>query len=262
MKFCSLASGSSGNCQFIEHNDTRIIVDAGLSGKKIKDLLDSIDVDIDTIDGIFVTHEHIDHIKGVGVISRRHNLDVFTNRNTYFNMINTTKEIKEDKIHFFENEKPFDFKDIHIEPMNSFHDCSKGSVFTFSGDNKKISVVTDTGYIDDNILTHMEDSDLFYIEANHDKEMLIEGFYPWSLKERIMSSRGHLSNNDCANILKLLLKRQKEVVMLAHLSKDNNTPTLATRTIRNELACKNINEGTDYILEVAKREGASEIYKL
>lgn len=262
MKFCSLSSGSSGNCEYIEHNDTRILIDAGLSGKKIKSLLEDINVDIDTIDALFVTHEHIDHVKGVGVLARRHNFKVFANRNTFFNMLGTTKDINEENVHFFENEQGFDFKDIHIEPINSFHDCSKGSVFTFSADDKKISLVTDTGYIDYKILEKMENSDLYFIESNHDKDMLLQGNYPWSLKQRILSSKGHLSNDDAANIMSLLLKRKKEIIMLAHLSKDNNLPSLATRTIRDGLLNKNINEGTDYILEVAPREKTSTIYTL
>lgn len=262
MKFCSLSSGSSGNCEYIEHKDTRILIDAGLSGKKIESLLESIDVNIKSIDAIFVTHEHIDHVKGVGVLARRHNLKVLANQNTFYNMLNTTKDIESENVFFFENEKGFDFKDIHIEPINSFHDCSKGSCFTFSADNKKISLVTDTGFVDTNIMEKINESDLYFLEANHDKDMLMQGSYPWSLKQRILSNRGHLSNEAASNILSQLLKRKKEIVMLAHLSQDNNLPYLATRTVRDMLLNKNIQEGTDYILEVARRECASEIYTL
>lgn len=261
MKFCSLASGSSGNCEYIEYKNTRILVDAGLSGKKVESLLDSIDVDIKSIDAIFVTHEHLDHIKGVGVLARRHNLKVFSNENTFHNMLSTTKEINSENVFFFENERPFQFKDIYIEPMNTFHDCSKGSCFTFTG-NKKISLVTDTGFVDQSIMEKIKDSSLYYLEANHDKDMLLQGSYPWHLKQRILSNRGHLSNENASNLLKELITKNKEIVMLSHLSKDNNIPKLATRTVRDALLNKNIKEGTDYILEVAPREEASEIYTL
>lgn len=261
MKFCSLASGSSGNCEYIEYKDTKILVDAGLSGKKVESLLDSIDVDIKSIDAIFVTHEHLDHIKGVGVLARRHNLKVFTNRNTFHKMLPTTKEINSENIFFFENERSFQFKDINVQPINSFHDCSKGSCFTFTG-NEKISIVTDTGFVDQNIMEKIQDSSLYFIEANHDEDMLLQGNYPWHLKQRILSNRGHLSNNSTSNLLQQLLTKNKEIVMLSHLSKDNNLPSLATRTVRDGLLNKNIKEGTDYILEVAPREVASEIYTL
>lgn len=261
MKFCSLASGSSGNCEYIEYKDTKILIDAGLSGKKVENLLDSINVDIKSIDAIFVTHEHIDHVKGVGVLARRHKLKVFTNEDTFNSMIPTTKEIDPNNVFFFENEKPFQYKDLYIEPINSFHDCSKGSCFTITG-NKKISLVTDTGFVDQNIMEKISDSDLYFIEANHDKEMLLSGSYPWSLKQRILSNHGHLSNENTSNMLQKLLKRNKEIVMLSHLSEDNNLPSVASRTVRNSLLNKNINEGTDYILEVAKRECASTIYEL
>lgn len=261
MKFCSLASGSSGNCEYIEYKDTKILIDAGLSGKKVENLLDSINVDIKSIDAIFVTHEHIDHIKGVGVLARRHDLKVFTNRETFNSMIPTTKEIDTKNVFFFENEKPFYFKDLYIEPVSSFHDCSKGSCFTITG-NKKISLVTDTGFVDQNIMEKIDNSNLYFIEANHDKDLLLSGNYPWHLKQRILSNHGHLSNESASNMLQKLLKRDKEIVILSHLSADNNLPSIATRTVRNNLLNKNIKEGTDYILEVAKRECASNIYNL
>lgn len=263
MKFCSLSSGSSGNCEYIEHNDTKILVDAGLSGKKVESLLDSIDVDIKTIDAIFVTHEHLDHIKGVGVLARRHNLKVFANQQTFNRMLPKTKEINSENVFFFENDKSFKFKDIYVEPLSTFHDCVKGTGFTFTDDNnKKVSLLTDTGFVDLNIMEKISNSDLYFLETNHDEDMLLQGSYPWSLKQRILSNRGHLSNVSASNLLNQLVTRKKEIVMLAHLSQDNNLPSLAARTVRESLLNKNINEGTDYILEVAQREIASEIYTL
>lgn len=261
MKFCSLSSSSSGNCQYVEYNNTKILIDAGKSGKQIEKLLDSIDVDIKDIDAIFLTHEHIDHVKGAGVLSRRHNLKVFTTQESYQAMQKITKDIKSENLYFFENDRSFTFKDLYIEPINSFHDCVDGSCYNIIGD-KKISLVTDTGIVDQNILEKMKDSNLYYIEANHDKDMLINGLYPWSTKQRIMSNFGHLSNDNAAEILKRLLNKKNEIVMLAHLSKDNNDPKLAARTIRDSLDENNIKEGIDYIMEVSPKDATSKMYEL
>ncbi|WP_036730478.1 MBL fold metallo-hydrolase [Peptoniphilus mikwangii] len=261
MIFCSLSSGSNGNCEYIEYKNTKILIDAGLSGKKIEELLSSINVSVDEIDAIFVTHEHLDHVKGVGVLSRRHNLKVFANNNTLNAMLPITKEIKAENTYVFENERPFYFKDLYINPIGTFHDCSCGSCFSIIGD-KKISLVTDTGYINEDILEQIKDSDLYYLEANHDFEMLMNGSYSWSLKQRIASNKGHLSNKNAAEALDKLLNKKKEIVMLSHLSNDNNLPMLAARTVRDELSQKNILEGTDYILEVSPRENISTIHKL
>lgn len=261
MKFCSLSSSSSGNCQYLEYNNTKILIDAGKSGKQIEKLLDSIDVDIKDIDAIFLTHEHLDHVKGAGVLSRRHNLKVFTTQESYQAMQKITKDIKSENLYFFENDRSFTFKDLYIEPIKSFHDCVDGSCYNIIGD-KKISLVTDTGIVDQNILEKMKDSNLYYIEANHDKDMLINGIYPWSTKQRIMSNFGHLSNDNAAEILKRLLNKKNEIVMLAHLSKDNNDPKLAARTIRDSLDENNIKEGIDYIMEVSPKDATSKMYEL
>ncbi|CDZ75586.1 Metallo-beta-lactamase superfamily hydrolase [Peptoniphilus sp. ING2-D1G] len=261
MKFCSLSSGSSGNSQYIEYKDTKVLVDAGHSGKKIEDLLKSAGLDIKDIDAIFLTHEHIDHVKGVGVLSRRYDIKVFTTLETYKAMTCITKEIDSKNLYLFENNKPFYFKDLYIDPMDSFHDCIKGTCYSIIG-NKKISIVTDTGWVNSEMMDKMTGSSLYYIEANHDTDMLLQGTYPWVIKQRILSNRGHLSNENAAEVLTKLLDRNNELVMLSHLSKDNNDPKLAIRTIRDSLQRNNIKEGIDYIMEVSPREIVSNIYEL
>lgn len=261
MKFCSLASGSSGNCQYIEYKNTRILIDAGLSGKKIEEQLNNIEVDPSTIDAIFVTHEHIDHIKGVGILSRRYHIKVFSNQETLQAMLPTVKKLNSEKIFLFENEKPFLFQDLHISPISTFHDCRKGCGFVIRG-NQKISLLTDTGWINTEAMEAIADSALYYLESNHDYEMLMNGPYSWALKQRILSTHGHLSNENAGEVLAKVLKRQKEIVLLGHLSGDNNLPRLAARTVRDALANKNIMEGTDYIMEVAPRHSISSVYEL
>ncbi|WP_138160470.1 MBL fold metallo-hydrolase [Peptoniphilus catoniae] len=261
MKFCSLSSGSSGNCQYLEYKNTKILIDAGLSGKKIENLLKDINVDIDSIDAIFLTHEHIDHVKGAGVLSRRHNMKIFTTEETFKAMLPITKEISGENIYFFQNNKAFNFKDLYIDPMDSFHDCVKGTCYSIIG-NKKISIVTDTGMVSPEMMERIKGSSLYYLESNHDSDMLIQGSYPWSTKQRIMSTRGHLSNDNAAKILERLLSKSEEIVMLSHLSRDNNDPKLAVRTVRDSLTNKNIREGIDYIMEVSPRDSVSTIYDL
>lgn len=257
MKFCSLTSGSCGNCVFIETGKTRILIDAGLSGKAIERNLKGIGVDPTTIDGIFVTHEHMDHIKGVGVLARRFGLDVFANENTWLAMDKTVKKINSQNCHTFEREENFRYKDLEIQTMPIFHDCVDGSGFVFKNRGKKISILTDTGYVNTKMLESMKDSDLYYIESNHDIEMLRNGPYPWPLKQRISSTQGHLSNDHAAEVLSKLVRKKGEHIVLAHLSEENNMPILASRTIRDFLAKHNVHEGVDYLLKVAKPEVSS-----
>lgn len=256
MLFCSLSSGSSGNCQYIEYKNTQILIDAGHSGKKITELLKSIDKKVEDVDAIFVTHEHIDHAKGVGVLSRKHNIKVFSTIETMRSMQPVTKEIAAENAYTFVNGQPFQFKDLYIQPMQSFHDCTNGTCFIVNG-NKKISVVTDTGYVNPELLSSMENSDIYYLESNHDYDMLMNGTYPWSLKSRISSTRGHLSNDNAAEILNRLIKKKNEIVMLSHLSQDNNTHTIASNTVRDLLSQNSIIDGVDYKLEVSPRDEVS-----
>lgn len=262
IKFCSLSSGSSGNCQYIETNNTRILIDAGFSGKRIQELLSSIDVCPTTLDGIFVTHEHIDHIKGVGILSRRFDIPIYANGKTWIGMEKNIGKIKEKNIKVFTTEEYFEMQDMTIYPIGVFHDALEPVGYIIFHKNTKISIITDTGWVNDNIIDRIKDSNLYLMESNHDTFMLKEGLYPWYLKRRIMSEEGHLSNDDAGKILGNVLKGNNEIVLLAHLSKDNNVPELALDTVRNSIVSQGIDVDRSIRLELSHRHKATEVFSL
>lgn len=262
MKFCALASGSSGNCQYIETGEKKILVDAGLSGARVEKLLESIGVNPGDLDAVFVTHEHRDHVAGVGVLARRYGLDVFANEGTWKAMAPIVKKVPDRLCHTLENGVSLSYGDLFLLPFPTYHDCVEGSAFIVGQGGKKIALLTDTGWVSPEMKQVMTGSDLYYVEANHDEEMLINGPYSFPLKQRILSNRGHLSNAGCAAVLGDMLKKQGEKVILAHLSEDNNIPILAARTVRDLLYEKGIKEGTDFLLEVAKRREAGLVHEI
>lgn len=260
MEFCSLYSGSSGNCQFIKTEKIKILVDAGLSGKKIEESLKSINENPAEIKAIFVTHEHIDHIQGVGVLSRRYNIPVYANSNTWEAMQTKIGKMKEENIKILDEE--ISLEDIAILPFDISHDAAKPVGFNILWKNKKISLLTDTGCVNSSIKQNIEDSELLLIETNHDIELLKVGSYPWPLKKRIMSDHGHLSNETAAILLSEILTKGNETVLLAHLSQENNFPELAYKTVSNILTENGFNTNKDLNLEMTYRNKASKVYKL
>ncbi len=261
-KFCSLSSGSSGNCQYIETKNSRIIIDAGLSGIAIEKLMSSKGVNPNSIDAIFVTHEHIDHSKGVGILSRRYNIPIYANADTWKAMETTIGKIKEENIKVFTTEQDFELRDLTIYPVGIFHDAADPVGYIVYYKNKKISVVTDTGWVNNNIIDSIRNSDLYLIESNHDIKMLKEGSYPWALKQRILSTRGHLSNDDCGRVLDNVLTGRGEIVLLGHLSQDNNIPELAFETARRGIEKLGIDIHKDIVLGLTHRDNATEVFSL
>lgn len=262
IKFCSLSSGSSGNCQYIETENTRIIVDGGFSGKKMESLLSSIGVCASSLDGILVTHEHIDHIRGVGVFSRRYDLPIYANANTWIGMEKTIGEIKEKNIKVFTSEEYLNIKDITVQPINIFHDALEPVGYIFFYNNIKISIITDTGMVNDNMKSKIKGSNLYLMESNHDVAMLKEGSYPWPLKQRILSTKGHLSNDDCGRILGDLVSGNGEIVLLGHLSQDNNLPELAYETVKRFILEQGIDANKDIVLDLTYRDKVTKVYDI
>lgn len=262
IKFCSLSSGSSGNCQYIETENTKILIDAGFSGKRIETLLSSIGVNPATLDAIFVTHEHIDHSMGVGVLSRRYDLPIYANENTWTGMEPIIKKVKEKNTKAFITEENLHIKDLTIYPFHVSHDALEPVGYVIFYKNVKLSIVTDTGWVNDNMKNKIKNSNLYFMESNHDTQMLRDGSYPWSLKQRIMSNKGHLSNHDAGNILGDVLSGNNEIVLLAHLSADNNIPRLAYDTVRMSILEQGLDVDNDIRLGMSFRDKTTCIYTL
>ena len=260
--FCSLYSGSTGNCLFVETNETKILIDAGVSQKKISDALASFNVSLDDIDAILVTHEHSDHILNVGSISKKYNIPVYCNEETLKAMSSQKSKISEDNQILFKNNKSFKIHDLEIFPFSIPHDAANPCGFNIFHDDKKISIATDIGHIDNNLISHLENSSFMLLEANYDPDILKYGKYPFALKQRILSPIGHLSNESAAKTISTLLKKQVfSQAMLGHLSKENNFPELALKTVYDELGANNITK-KDITIDVAQRNSPSKLVKI
>lgn len=235
-KYSILASGSSGNCFYLETPKKRILVDAGLSGKKIVSLLDEIDRKPEDLDAILVTHEHKDHIHGVGVLARKYHLDVYANSQTWQAMDKAIGNLDVSQKHLFETGKMLTFDDIDIESFAVSHDAVAPQFYRFMKDDKSFVMLTDTGYVSDRMSGIIENADAYLIEANHDIEILRSGSYPWSTKQRILSDFGHLSNEAGAQAMIDSLGDRTQKIYLGHLSKENNIKELAHLTVKSNLA--------------------------
>ena len=263
MKFCSLYSGSSGNSIFIASDNTRVLIDAGLAGKKIDEALKHIGEEASSIDGIFITHEHIDHIKGVGVLSRKYDIPIYANDNTWAVMEKNIGKIKEHNIRIMDRRSSIAIKDLEIRSFNIPHDAIAPVGYTVSSGGKNASVVTDFGVFTEEIRDNIIDSDIILLESNHDINMLRMGPYPYNLKLRVLGENGHLSNEDCGNAIVSLIKSdKKKQIMLGHLSGTNNHPYLAYQTVVDVLSANGIRPGDDVTLQLASRHNPSEIILL
>ncbi|MCR8969559.1 MBL fold metallo-hydrolase [Facklamia sp. 7083-14-GEN3] len=262
LSFSILASGSTGNCTYIESGQKRFLVDAGLSGKKIESLFKQIDRDISLVDAIFVTHEHKDHIHGVGVLSRRYNLPIFANRETWKAMERMVGEISPENKQYIEPETMLQLGDIDIVSYNVSHDAAQPQFYAFQKGNKQFVMLTDTGYVSDRLRSQLRNADAYLIESNHEIELLRYGPYPWSVKQRILSDKGHLSNQDGALAIRDLMGSKTKDIYLGHLSQDNNTKELAMLTMEDILQEYDVDTANDLTLHMTDPIEATPIQKI
>ncbi|MBC3889949.1 MBL fold metallo-hydrolase [Acetobacterium paludosum] len=262
MKFCSLYSGSSGNSLFVSNKNTKLLVDAGLSGIRIQRALTDIGEKSDEVCGILVTHEHRDHIHGLGVMSRRFDLPIYANEKTWEAMVDDLGKIAPHNIKTFEFDKPFSVEDLEIEAFRTSHDAADSAGFIINDGKKRLGIATDSGIITPEMTKALFGCDLTLLESNHDVSMLEAGSYPFYLKQRIKSDYGHLSNEIAGNLALSLVKKGTKHLILAHLSEENNYPLLAYETTARILAGAGVILKEDVDLFVAKRSSVSEIIEL
>ncbi len=262
LKFCSLSSGSSGNSYIIGTEDDVILIDVGISGKKILEGIQKLNIDFNKIKGVLVTHEHIDHIKSVGVISKKlPKAKVYANQGTWQHIKDKVAENQREE---FETGSPFEIGDLEILPFEISHDATEPVGFTVKNEGKRITVVTDTGIITEEIFTQMKSADILVVEANYEENLLKMCSYPWSVKQRILSDIGHLSNEETGNFLCRILKegeKKPRNILLAHLSGENNFPDLAYQTIKNIIVEKYGDENLSMDINVIKKNEISKVYK-
>lgn len=274
MKACSLFSGSSGNSIFLstEKDSARygsafpagikgkagFLVDAGMSGKQLELSMNSIGETLEDIGGLLVTHEHIDHIRGVGVIMRRYNIPLYINQKTWEKInCRALGQIPQGLVNITDVRNEFSLGDFVIKGIKTPHDAADSFGYKITYADKKITVITDIGHTDDNILADASGSDAVFIESNYDEKMLWEGPYPYNLKKRIDGDRGHLSNPECSKAVLHLLKKGTTRFILSHLSKENNLPSKALRETTLKLESEGAIPEKDFLIQVAKRSCAS-----
>lgn len=231
MKICSLASGSTGNANLVKSDDTCILFDAGVSQKYILSCLTKLGITPGNIDGIFLSHEHTDHTRGAGVLSRNQNIPIWSNNSTW-----EAARIKLGKVHqykFFTTERPVTIGDLEILPIPVSHDAVEPVCFRIrqKGTRLQVGIVTDIGILTPPVKHYLNNSNLLMLESNYDLDMLVNGVYPENVKLFVMGELGHLSNTEAGESLLELIGQRTEHVLLSHISKNNNTPKLALETV-------------------------------
>ncbi len=241
VKFLPVASSSKGNCTYIASNSVKILVDCGITAKKLSESLKEHEIDIKDINGVFVTHEHIDHIKGIGVLSRKYKIPIFATAKTWdaIKQCSTIGTIDERLMNTVYKEENCIIDDVVIRPFAISHDAIDPVGYNIYANDKKVSVCTDLGVVTDGLHEKLSNSNILLIESNHDIRMVETGSYPFSLKRRILGHRGHLSNVSCAELLLSLESEDMEHIYLGHLSDENNNPLLALDTVKNMLKVNN-----------------------
>ncbi|MCR5734257.1 MAG: MBL fold metallo-hydrolase [Lachnospiraceae bacterium] len=237
MEICSIASGSSGNCIYVGTENTHLLVDVGISGKKTEAGLNALGLKPEDLDGILITHEHSDHIAGLGIIARRYGIPVYATKGTIKGIENavSTGEIPPELFHTVRADDSFMIEDIVVDPVKISHDANEPVAYKLSKGMHSVGVLTDLGKYDDYIVNSFAGVEAVLIESNHDVNMLQVGKYPYQLKQRILGDRGHLSNEDCGKLLCRLLHDDLKTILLGHLSKENNLEELAYETVRLEI---------------------------
>lgn len=243
-----LASGSTGNAIYVEAEGQSFLIDAGLSGKQMEGLFQQIDRKIANLSAIFVTHEHSDHIKGIGVLARKYQVPVYANEKTWKAMDPLIGEVSLEQKFIFPMETVKSFGSVDVESFGVSHDAVEPMFYVFHHSGKKLVLITDTGYVSDRMKRIIENADAYVFESNHDVQMLRMGRYPWNIKRRILSDVGHVSNEDAALAMSEVIGDQTKRIYLAHLSLDNNMKELARMSVTQTLESTGLVVGESFQL--------------
>ena len=257
MRVCTIGSGSSGNCIYVGSESTQLLIDAGISGKRIEQGLNEIGLTGKDIDAVLVTHEHADHINGLGVISRRLGLPIYTAEKTYNKITVDGKagKIPDGLFNKISADEIFSIGDIQIRSFSTSHDAADPLGFRFEDGEHSFAIATDLGCYNDYTIEKLTGLDAVLVESNHDVRMLESGAYPYFLKRRIMGEKGHLSNEDAGRLLECILHDNLKSIILGHLSRENNYPALALETVRSEIDMgETPYKAGDFRIEIAKRD--------
>lgn len=260
MQLMSIASGSSGNCIYAGTDHSHILIDAGISGKKIEEGLHAADLKAEEMQGILITHEHLDHIKGLGVLARRYGIPIYGTAGTIDYMIShdCIGKVDDSLFHIIRPEEEFVIGDLSITPISISHDAADPVSYLLKKEQKSMAVLTDLGCFDSELVDKLQGLDVLLLEANHDVHMLQAGSYPYYLKRRILGNKGHLSNELSGQLLGKLLHDNFKHILLGHLSQENNFPELAYETVKLEVTLgNNPYKGTDFEIQVANRDETS-----
>ncbi len=265
MRLVSIASGSSGNCIYVGSEESHILVDAGISNKRIEQGLNEIGLKGSELDGIVITHEHSDHVKGLGVLARKHGIPIYGTKETLEEIagMKSLGEYSRDILHPVSPDVEFSIGDLYIQPFSVDHDAANPVAYRIRCGKRSVAVATDMGHFDQYVIDHLQNLDALLLESNHDVNMLQTGPYPYYLKRRILGNHGHLSNENAGRLLNHVLHDNLKHILLGHLSKENNYEALAYETVKLE-----IDQGecpyraSDFPIEVARRDRMSQIVYL
>ncbi|PLR96488.1 MBL fold metallo-hydrolase [Bacillus sp. T33-2] len=248
LHFSVLASGSTGNAVYVETEDHSFLVDAGLSGKQMEALFQQIGRDMKDLSGVLVTHEHSDHIKGIGVVARKYKLPIYANEKTWRAMDGLIGEIATEQKFSFDMETVKSFGSLDIESFGVSHDAAEPMFYAFHHAGRKLVLITDTGYVSDRMKGIISNAETYVFESNHDVQMLRMGRYPWNVKRRILSDVGHVSNEDAAIAMSEVAGDRTKQIYLAHLSLDNNMKDLARMSVAQTLESRGLIVGEQFSL--------------
>lgn len=265
MRLCSIASGSSGNCTYVGSQATHLLVDVGISKKRTEEGLAALELTGADIDGVLVTHEHSDHIAGLGVFCRKYEVPIYATRGTIQAILRSCGKNapQEELFREIEADKKIIIKDLTVSPMRISHDAAQPVAYRIGYEKKKVAICTDLGVYNDYTVECLKGLDAILLEANHDVNMLQVGPYPYYLKQRILGEKGHLSNENSGRLLNRILHDDLKAVMLGHLSRENNLPQLAYEAVRLEITLgEGPYRGEDFPIQVARRSEVSPVIEI